>query len=377
MVSQWNLIYFLIPFTLAGTALAQIDPSSALLLNSGTGSVNREGGLDSGRYTVRPKTDQSRRDDPRANSRKAPLPETQPASAPGSPHAPAQSIDNSGERAGTTVNTESGVHPGQGSPHHQADDRYDHGVGARPSSPPAGFRRNTSFIEITLGPGYLYNDSDSDYAYRNYQAAAPLLAVDARVWLLTNLAVRASYTGTLGGHIQDSLMIDKKLAAPQRWFTAGVQGKQYFGDDLSAPSFIYGLDYQEYQLEVPRDSELRARIQSVGAQIFLEANIPVGAYHSSILGFSLMPKLRHTESPTTIDFTSGGGVDANAVSFWFGSRYVLDSSNTIFWKISQTVEKDLFSGEASQVDPITGSKPTGVSVTNSFTLFQLGYIWGN
>jgi hypothetical protein len=109
----------------------------------------------------------------------------------------------------------------------------------------------------------------------------------------------------------------------------------------------------------------------------LDAELPVTPYRAWTLGFSIAPKLQHRESSTAIDFQSGSNVDANQVGVSLGTNIHFDAGSLIFVKVSHFVEKDLFSGPATKPDPVTAQTPSGVSVTNSFTLLQIGYTWGN
>ena len=237
--------------------------------------------------------------------------------------------------------------------------------------------RRLTRLELAIAPGYLYNVSDSSYSFRSYTTSAPTISLDAKVWLSPTFAVHTNYLGTVSGNVSDSWTDARNVSATQQWYTVGIRSRKFFGYTRIAPTLEFGLDYYEYEFRVPADAKTRERLGSNGGQISLEAEIPNSPYRSYTLGFSFMPKLAHKEQATAVDFQSGGSVDANAIGVSVGSKIRFDRSNAMFWKFSYTVEKDVFGGDATLADPLRGVAPSGVSVTNSFSLVQLGYTWGD
>lgn len=375
----------------ASAARAQVDPSSALLLGGGGGgggasesiSVNsqRDGALQTGRYTVRPKAEGSRREESRpVASKKAPAPsapaedDTSPVTItlpPGtSPEAPARDSTNaptvvsptsSARAASTSAPAKSG---GEDKVAPIANSVRDSG-------------RRLNLVELSVAPGYLYNDSSSNYFYRRYSTSSPSIGVQADVWFSSELALHGSYLGTLSGSVNDSFSGIRNASASQQWFNIGIRSRKFFGPDIESPVIIFGLDYFEYQFYVPADTALRERLRSAGAQLSVEVEVPNGGGRSWVVGATLSPKLQHKESATAVNFQSGGSVDANAVGINVGMRLQLERRNAVFFKLSHSVEKNLFSGDATLPDPILGMTPSGVTVTNSFTLIQFGYTWGD
>jgi hypothetical protein len=337
-------------------ANAQIDPS-VLLLNSGSTPADHDRGLEAGRYTVRPKE----------NSKES-------------------SIKRVQQSATTETKTETKVEVTETSKT----------VSPTPSPTPALTApvlnpqpenvvqvldvkddRRLTMLELAIAPGYLYNVSDSSYSFRSYNASAPTISIDAKVWLTPTFAAHTSYLGTVSGNVNDSSSGTRNVAATQQWNTVGVRSRKFFGSTRLAPTLEFGLDYYEYEFRVPSDAQTRERLKSTGVQLSLESEIPTSPYRSYTLGFSFVPKLQHKETATSVDFQSGGSVDANGVGLSIGSKVRFDRSNAMFWKLTYSVEKDVFGGDASLADPLTGVAPSGVSVTNTFSLIQLGYTWGD
>lgn len=349
-----------------------MDPSSALLLNSGrSGSTV----IDSGRYTIRQKSELPRKEEShgsptkKARDEDPPEPVTvvvpdaqsenqnQSQQAGVSQHPPAQPLVVRCEGFAPCVPSTQSPNP-------------------TPAIAPKEHSRRLNLMDLSLAPGYLYNNSDSGYSYRNYTYSTPTLSVDANVWLNPGFALRGSYTGTLSGHVSDATNGSKNIPAMQEWMTAGFRIRKFFGREVSAALLNFGVDYYDFQFRVPSDASLRQKLRSTGVRIAVEAEVPVSTTRAWTIGASLAPKLRHVEMATGIDFQSGGNVDANAVGVSAGGRVQFERNDAIFWKVTHTVEKDLFSGDATKAD-LNGTTPSGVAVTNSFTLFELGYAWGN
>lgn len=353
-------------------ALAQFDPSSALLLNNGTGNgTGVNSAVDSGRYTIRPKAE-VQKPEPKAPAAKKTR-EPDDSAEPVTVVVPAVQNSNAASQqvgSGQPVIIRCDTH---------ADPRLEARAECPSTPAPASPRdsgRRLNLMDLSFAPGYLYNNSDSSYSYRSYTVAAPILTVDANVWLMQSFSLHGSYTGSLSGSVNDSSSGARNVPATEEWFTAGVRMRKFVSADALSPVMNFGVEYYDYEFHVPADANLREKLVSTGLRLSLDVEIPVNANRSWTLGAMLAPKLSHTESATGITFQSGGNVDANAVGISLGGRLQFDRNDAIFWKASQIVEKDLFAGQASLADQ-NGVTPTGVSVTNSFTILEVGYSWGD
>lgn len=346
---------------LSASASAQIDPS-VLLLNSGTAPADRDRGLEAGRYTVRPKdsTSKTPRTQQSTNeSKEQKLEGGEAKNPPSNPSAsPTPSPDAAAAAAAAVATPTPAPVPSVNDPIVRDD-------------------RRLTMLELAIAPGYLYNVSDSSYSFRNYNASAPTLSLDAKVWLTPEFAAHTSYLGTVSGNVNDSSNGSRNVAATQQWYWVGIRSRKFFGTTRLAPTLEFGLDYYEYEFRVPSDALTRERLKSTGVQLSLETDVPSSPYRSYTLGFTFAPKLQHKETATSVDFQSGGSVDANGLGVSVGSKVRFDRSNAMFWKLTYMVEKDVFGGTATLVDPLTGTAPSGVSVTNTFSLIQLGYTWGD
>lgn len=345
-----------------------MNPSAVLLLNQGRGGTTA---IDSGRYTPRAKVEvkQAPVRKPREAGDENPEPVTvvvpmgQPAGADGASGgasnqlAPQQIVIRCEE-----AQVAQGVCPP---------------VIPVASNAPAEPVRRLNLLELSVAPGYLYNNSESSYTFRNYNSSTPLVLADINVWLNPGFSLHGSFIETLAGHVNDSIDGSRSASVTQEWFRVGAHGRKFFHFDSSTAVLNFGIDYVEYQFRVPSDARLRGGLRSSGVEFSVEAEIPASRTRWWTVGAALAPKLKQSESSTSIDFKSGGGVDANAVSLSLGGRWQFERNDAIFWKLSHTVEKDLYSGDATLADPRTNVAPTGVAVINSFTIFQIGYTWGN
>lgn len=346
----------------ATSAFAQFDPSSALLFNGSRGA--RENSFDSGRYTVRPK-EATRREDPRAAAGK---------------RNSTKDSEEEGDTTPVTVTVPPDASEGpQQAPKTAQPDPQPAPIKAEAAKqlPPRDVSRRLNLVEVSFAPGYLYSNSDSNSYYRRYTMAVPVLSVDANVWLSPYFGLNGSYAATLSGHVGDSLTGNKNVPATHEWFTAGFRSRRFFGSDVLANTVALGLDYYDYHFRVPSDASYREKLSSVGVRISLEAEMPMTIYRSWVVGIFFAPKLAHREEATGTSVQSGGNVDANMVGISVGGRMQFERKDAIFWKITHQVEKDMYSGEASAADPAAGQVLTGVSVTNSISIFTFGYTWGD
>lgn len=232
-------------------------------------------------------------------------------------------------------------------------------------------------LEISLAPGYLYNESKSTFAPRNYFVNSPTMSIDAKVWVAPSFGVHTGFTGTVNANVTDSLDNTRNSIASNQWFTVGAHHRSFFGQGPLAPALQLGLDYREFEFRVPSDSKLRNKLATSGLFLLLDADVPTSNFGSWNFGAEFGPKLKHRETSGATDFRTGDDVQTATVGLHFGARYRFDRAQSLFWKISYGAEKNLFSGSTSIPDPVSGSAQTNVSVTNTFTLFQFGYTWSD
>ncbi len=355
-------------------AFAQLDPSSGLLLNGGSKSSNRENGLDSGRYTVRQRPDinptpkktiskqsservveqtesqeeevietetktTAHQEAPAATPTPMPTPST-PALAPQPTPAPVAPIEN------VPVTT-------------SIDDQ------------------KKNLLELRVAPTFIYNHSQSDFSVRDYSSTNPAYYVDINMWIEPTFAVHADFSDSLGASVDDSIDHTRNINFLQQQLSVGIRSRHFSVNKMNSSSLILGIDYSNSQFRVDAESKLRNKLETSGVNLSLLAQIPQSQNYVWEVGFELMPKAKHSETPASLNFQSGDSPDANIISASIGGRLFVDSANQIFWKVHERLEKDQFLGSTSQPDPATNKTLTNVSVTNSTLMIQFGYTWGN
>lgn len=351
---------------LVTNAFAQtgIDPSSALLLNSGNRTQDRATGerstneardarLESGRYTVRPRDRAGERPTER---QPAPTPTPKKQGAANLPPVSAEPTPTSTTAVVVPVNEQgSVVIPNVD---HQAD----------PAEPVILHSRGGNLLEIAIGTAYLYENSSSSYSYRRYSLAAPAYSVDARVWLSPEFGVGGSYLSSLGATVGDG---GNDSAVTRADTSFGVFVRKSVGQDGNEKDLTLGLEFVDFQFRSPADSLNRVKTKGTGARLSVR-----GDWVDFRLGFSIAPKLQHEESSPASGVQSGASVESYRVGFMIERRWLFDSSNSIFLRLQHEVEQNAFSGAATSPDQVSGSAPNGVGVTQGTTVIQFGYDWG-
>lgn len=362
-------------FTLSSAALffvsnafAQtgIDPSSALLLNSGNRTQGRgntervtnearDARLESGRYTVRPRDRAGERPTERQPA-PTPTPTPKKQGATGLPPVGVEPVQTSITSVVVPVNEQGSV----------VIPNVDHQ--AEPAEPVILHSRGGNLLEIAIGTAYLYENSSSSYSYRRYSMAAPAYSVDARVWLSPEFGVGGSYLSSLGATVGDG---GNDSAVTRADTSFGVFVRKSIGNDGNEKDLTLGLEFVDFQFRSPADSLNRVKTKSTGARLSVR-----GDWADFRLGFSIAPKLQHEESSPASGAQAGASVESYRVGFMIERRWRFDSSNSIFLRLQHDVEQNAFSGAASSPDQVSGSTPNGVGVTQGTTVIQFGYDWG-
>lgn len=344
-------------------ALAQsvIDPSSALLLNSGNRTSSERPGsgsdarsdsrpdsrLDSGRYTTRPRdrTERSTLVQPTPTPARRVAPAVSPTPAPPPANSQLEVTVNPSDENGTVV-----------VPIAESVDS--------PDSSRVIEGRKEGLLEVGLGSGFLYENSTSSYSYRQYSMAAPIYSVDAKVWLSSDFGVGASTYSTMGATVSDGT---RDLAATRSEISAGLYYRNYISNERV---FLVGVEFQDQQLRIPTDATTKLKLKTTGVRLSVQ-----GVWDSWRMGFSVAPKLDHEETADA-GTRSGSSVEAYRVGFEIGRRWPFSSTNAMHIRLRHDVEQASFSGPATSPDRVTGATPDGVGVTSGTTVIQFGFDWG-
>lgn len=231
-------------------------------------------------------------------------------------------------------------------------------------------------IEVDLGTGFSYNSAKANYAYRSYYSFAPLLSLGAKVWLTPLLGISGKYQSTYGEDVAATNNSFNRVPVKSEWIEFSIDIRKFYGYSRRANNLQYGLLYSELKMNPPADDATRARIKSAGFGVYVDSRFPVAPSYAWTLGGELYPILTHSENATGINLQSGSSVSSSRIGVKVGGEFKLSRQNQMIWHLGIKVERNQFAGSANLTDPESGTIPSGVSVTNTWTFLQLGYRWG-
>lgn len=311
---------------------AQVDPTSA--------------GLDSGRYTVRPTTSQ-------------PIPEKSKSTKASTKVEVSPSVDTLKPSVSILKKDESNIE-----------------INTKHSDANNFEGSNKKIFEISVAPGLMYVDSSSPYWFREYHSSGPGLGLKTVIWA-SAVGFYLNYFTTLSADLTASPNTEKKILADHRFTDVGLSFQKTSNLSKMSPAVIFGIGYTEYQMIIPSGEQDRTRVKSAGLGLSLLAKLPQNTIRSNIFGIELMPSQNITEQKSALKVKSGSSPTAHSIKLFLGQEFTIDeSSNQIFWRLSYRHEQAVYKGSANVDDPISGTKPEGVSVRSGVSLFEIGYTWG-
>lgn len=240
---------------------------------------------------------------------------------------------------------------------------------------PDDIRRNR--VELELAPLFIYNDSKSDYYYRNYNTATPGGRIGLNVWFTPFFGVATSYEKTFLGSTKKDVSGASQIPFMDQWLQIGLRFRRYTSFSILSPSLTLGVDYCEYQKKVPVDDLRHAKLSTAGLLLSAQSQIPTSENFSWVVGLEYMPIANHQELPTGSVIKSGEKVETFRMGISVGPEFKLNRANRLHFKIREVYERNSFTGSANTADPHTGEMPENINVTNNFLFFEVGYIWGN
>ena len=156
----------------------------------------------------------------------------------------------------------------------------------------------------------------------------------------------------------------------------GMNFRHFFGLSRKATTIEYGVKYFESKFDVSADATSRVKSKTSGLGVHIGARLPSTPTFNWTLGAELYPRLQHSEMDTASTYSSGSAPETSQIRIDVGGELKLSRSHILTWSVDWAFEKSRFSGAASEVDPRTGSTPTGVSVESTTTFLNFGYRWG-
>ncbi|HEY8271184.1 MAG TPA: hypothetical protein VIG33_09880 [Pseudobdellovibrionaceae bacterium] len=232
-------------------------------------------------------------------------------------------------------------------------------------------------VDISFASSFVTNDSSSNYSYRSYRSVYAGVNLGANVWLTPAIGIGGNFLFSLGADTSGDAITSTPSPARFEFLDIAVKFRQFYGFAQTSKSVEFDVLYSDFKFNVSTDDVYRAKLKSSGLGLKMTLRLPSSSEVAWLIGGSFYPRLQHVESKAGADISSGNNVENTRLGVQLGSEIKLSRSSQIFYEAALLAEKNLFSGNAKLVDPVTGSAPKNVSITDTFYIFSLGYRWGN
>jgi hypothetical protein len=232
-------------------------------------------------------------------------------------------------------------------------------------------------VEISFSPSFVTNDSSSNYSYRNYRSVYTGVNLGANVWLTPAIGVGGNFMFSLGADTSGDAVTATRSPARYEFLDMAMKFRQFFGFTKLSKSVEFDVLYSDYKFNVNADDVYRAKLKTSGLGLKMTLRLPASPDVAWLIGGSFHPRLQHAESKAGADISSGNNIENVRLGIQLGSEIKLSRASQIFYEAALMSEKNIFEGSARLADPVTGSIPKNVSVTDTFYIFSLGYRWGN
>lgn len=362
---------FLLLLVSSANSFAQVDPATSLLVRPSTNEEIKTN-LDSSRYTVKPTA--APRVVKSENTSEAKKTEPGPSAlVPAQPEGLPQKEKDAASQPRASEEINKNVTDAVREIIMGGDE--DEIVRYREQLHEQDPRQN--IVSLSVAPGFMYADASSDYWYRRYNSSGPSVSAGVDIWISPFAGLNVDYFTTLASSISADPTSDRQALVDHRMTSVGFLFRRFSSLSRKASSLLFGVDYADYQMIVPKAESHRAQINATGLAFSVLAKLPQTSARQWFFGAQLLPKIKIQEEKTALELKSGESSTAYGVRFQIGQEFIVDRQNQIFWRLSHRVDKTVYEGSANQSDPITGSTPSGVSVTSGMTLLEIGYTWGD
>ena len=246
----------------------------------------------------------------------------------------------------------------------------------RESIHPDDIRNNK--VELMLASSFVYNDSNSNYSYRNYKGAYPTIGFGADVWLTPGVGVGGKMDLSLGAAVAGDSVTHSMTPVRHEDMEFSYKMRKFQGLSRKSTSIECGILYSDFKFNVSTDSLNRPRWRSYGFGFSVQSKVPSQTSQNVfVFGGTLYPRLQHTEMKTGAVMASGTPSENIRVSLDIGSEYRYSKDQQLVLMLNLMTERNLFDGQASAVDPETSQTPSNVTVTNGSIGLSLGFKWGH
>ncbi|UXR65646.1 hypothetical protein EZJ49_05190 [Bdellovibrio bacteriovorus] len=232
-------------------------------------------------------------------------------------------------------------------------------------------------LELDVMPVVAYNDSQSNYGFREYQSFFNALNIRANVWFTPLIGVSGRILFSFAADVDSVAADQSRVPAKYEMVDLGVNFRKFFGVSRKANSLEFSVLLSDSKMTVPTDNTSRARLKTQGLGLGLKGRIPTSADYAWTVGGSFFPRLQHSESETGVAIESGAFEESVRVGLDVGGEWKFTRESQMIWNLGVSVERNIFDGATGIPDPSTGLTPNNVSVTNAFYMLSLGYRWGH
>ncbi len=229
-----------------------------------------------------------------------------------------------------------------------------------------------NIFELSFAPEYVYNNSQSNYYFRNYNYNSPAIEVTTEIWITPFLGIGVDYDTSLLAAVFDSPTTNALSNVTEQTLNFGLKFRRFFSPLPNSSSLAFGLNYTDHQFQVPIGDSVRMSTRNRGAQMFFDFAIPSSRHYLWNFGFNLSPSLSNEESTSGSNFTSGQSGQTLGYGGYIGGEYRFSRAIQTFFKLSTEVYKNQFSGASRGIDPTTSATVTNVNVNDVFYFFTLG-----
>jgi hypothetical protein len=230
-------------------------------------------------------------------------------------------------------------------------------------------------LSVSLAPAYYYNDSSSSYSFRRYNSTGPGIGLGMNLWLTPFFGLQSKFFSSVSASQRNGEV--NSVPTDLQNFEAGLRFRRHFGYSRKSAQLSWGLDYHDSMNKISKESTASIGRKSSGLSLVVEGEIPTSNVYSHTFELDIRPRLKHSEMNTGVEARSGTKNETNAIGLTGGGVWTLDRHNQVFWKGQYLVERNLFDGQSTLVDPSNDKTPEGVSVTNTLVIFYFGFRWGS
>lgn len=232
-------------------------------------------------------------------------------------------------------------------------------------------------LELDVMPVVAYNDSQSNYGFRDYQSFFNALNIRANVWFTPLIGVSGRILFSFAADVDSVTADQSRIPTKYEMVDLGVNFRKFFGVSRKANSLEFSILLSDSKMTVPSDNTSRARLKTQGLGLGLKGRIPTSADYAWTVGGSFFPRLQHSETETGVAIQSGASEESVRIGLDIGGEWKFTRESQMIWSLGASVERNIFDGAAGIPDPSTGLTPNNVSVTNAFYMLSLGYRWGH